>query len=107
MNRRLIFTLVFTLVFLVSVGSVATFVPSAAKNEPPTAAEVTKSEYTGYIIKDFYGKVAVFRSGEDNPIQITDTLTSSLPELDRAQLSDGVTADDEAQLKRLLEDYCS
>lgn len=53
MNRRLIFTLVFTLVFLVSVGSVATFVPSAAKNEPPTAAEVTKSEYTGYIIKDF------------------------------------------------------
>lgn len=104
MSRRLIFTLAFTLIFLLSVGSIATFVPLAAAGEPAGAAEVVSAEY---IIKDFYGKVAVFKRGEDEPIKITDTLTASLPEYDRNQLAEGVPAEDETKLKRLLEDYCS
>lgn len=104
MSKRLIFTLVFTLIFLLSVGSIAALAPLSAAGESVEGAD---SIAQGYIIKDFYGRVAVFKNGEDEPVKITDTLTDSLPDYDKNQLSKGVPAEDEARLKRLLEDYCS
>lgn len=107
MNRRIIFSLTFTFIFLISVGTISAVVPNSSASAPYSDAEKIDPTEKYYIVKDFYGKIAVFESGGSEPIEITDALTSYLPEYDRQQLKNGVRADSEKELKRLLEDYCS
>ena len=112
MSRRLAFSLVFTICFLVLVGGVSSLVPSATADDDSTASARTTAEegadkYDKYIIKDFHGKIAVFENGGEAPVKITETLTSSLPQFDTKQLRQGVYAENEREVKRLLEDYCS
>lgn len=105
MSRRLIFCLVMTLSFLVLVGTISALSPDTVQQEQ--AAENAPNSANGYIIKNFRGKVAVFRNGDEIPINITDTEIDSLPDFDNQQLQIGVYAANERELKRLLEDYCS
>lgn len=105
MSRRLIFCLVMTLSFLVLVGTISALTPDTVQQEQ--TAETAPSNANGYIIKNFQGKVAVFRSGDEILMNITDTEINSLPDFDKQQLQIGVYAANERELKRLLEDYCS
>ena len=109
MSRRLAFSLVFTICFLVLVGGVSSLVPSATADDVSTVSARTTAEEGAdkYIIKDFHGKIAVFENGGEAPVKITETLTSSLPQFDTKQLRQGVYAENEREVKRLLEDYCS
>ncbi len=102
MSKRLLFSLVFTLCFLVCVGAVSALAPATA-----TTSSGAPAAAGSFVIKDFHGKIAVFESGSDSPVQITETLTSSLPSVDTTELKSGVYAADERELRRLLEDYCS
>lgn len=73
----------------------------AAATEPPT-----ENDYQ-YTIVDYNGKVSVVRRGEDTPYEIFDTYTSSLPEIDQAELKEGVRIYSDAQLQKAIEDYTS
>lgn len=60
-----------------------------------------------YVIADWDGQVAVFEGNQDYPMQIYDTVISTLPtELQQAVLA-GIPARDAAHLATLLEDYTS
>lgn len=111
MSRRLIFCLTFTFCFLISVGTISALVPenqderSYIGTESATSADDAGEEK--YIVKEFFGKIAVFKGSDETPVEITDTAVSSLPDYDKQQLKEGVYAYSEKELKRLLEDYCS
>ena len=60
-----------------------------------------------YTIIDYNGKVSVMRRGEDTPYEVFDTYTDSLPEIDQAELKEGVRIYSDAQLQKAIEDYTS
>ncbi len=60
-----------------------------------------------YVIADWDGQVAVFEGEQAYPMQIYDTVVSTLPiELQQA-VQEGIPARDAAHLATLLEDYTS
>ena len=61
----------------------------------------------GYIIRDSGGRVAVFKSGGSAPVIVTKTRTDDLPRSDARIIREGIEVQDERQLKRVLEDFCS
>lgn len=107
MSKRLVFSVVFTVCFLACIGVIASLSSQTAPSSAPETAATEPSTQSHYIIKDFYGKVAVFKSDSNEPIEITDTSTATLPEFDRTQLKSGISVNDDTSLRRLLEDYCS
>ena len=92
------------LISCVCFGSLYT--PTAAVySEPAATAAETRPE--GYVIRDFNGKIAVFRSGEDKPLSVTSTRTATLPKADIKKLKSGILTQSRQELERILEDYCS
>ena len=60
-----------------------------------------------YLMKSYGGKLAVFRFHEDHPLLIFDVYVSTLPEYDQRLLQEGIPAEGDEQLTRLIEDYIS
>lgn len=60
-----------------------------------------------YTIREYEGRVAVFRREEEEPELVFDVFVHTLPEYDRGQLQQGVKAADYQELVSLLEDYTS
>lgn len=60
-----------------------------------------------YILKEYNGKIAIFSSNSDTPINITNASVAKLPKDDQQSLKEGIKAKDEQELNRLLEDFCS
>ncbi|MGN0545023.1 MAG: BofC C-terminal domain-containing protein [Acutalibacteraceae bacterium] len=58
-----------------------------------------------YIIRDYQGRVAVFRYGEDEPEEVFEVFTSSLPESECERISKGITVKSDEELQSLIEDY--
>ena len=56
---------------------------------------------------DYNGKLAVFKNNSDMPVRIFNVYLDNLPESDKADLKKGITCKDDAELKRLIEDYTS
>ncbi len=60
-----------------------------------------------YVIADWEGQVAVFEGEQEYPMQIYDTVISTLPDELQQAVEAGVPARDAAHLATLLEDYTS
>ncbi len=73
----------------------------------PRSEIQTPSMETTYILKNYKGKIAVFKSDSKTPIKVTDTEISKLPKEDQKILINGIEAEDKLELDSLLEDYCS
>ena len=62
---------------------------------------------TGYYLREFEGRIAVFEGDEFEPDYVLDVYLQYLPEYDREQLSQGIYVDTYEQLLTLMEDYSS
>lgn len=58
-----------------------------------------------YTLRDYGGRIAVFSSDKDEPDEVFDIFTSSLPESEIERLQKGITVEGEKALQRLIEDY--
>ena len=65
------------------------------------------SNNTTYYVKEYEGRIAVFKDINNKPITITDTYVFTFPKEDKELLCKGVKVEGEKKLKRFLEDYCS
>ena len=65
---------------------------------------VRKTEEPGFVLGESEGHLALFREGSERPYQILDTEVWLLPEADRQAVAAGIHVEDEAALRRLLED---
>lgn len=61
----------------------------------------------GYYLKAYNGELAVFRGESETPYRRLDANLSLMSDHDREELEIGIYAEDEAILKRLIEDYTS
>lgn len=63
------------------------------------------SSLSSYILKDWGGKLALFRAEETVPLEIYELYTHLLPEQDAEQLRHGIPLRDLDEVNRLLEDF--
>lgn len=60
-----------------------------------------------YVLKEFNGKIAVFKKDDEVPHFIFDVYINNLPTDDQKELVNGIYAKDDIELNRLIEDYSS
>ena len=65
-------------------------------------------EINGYMLKEYDGKIGVFRTSSDKPYTYIDDIDISyLTEYDRELLTKGIEVNTEDELKALIEDLTS
>ncbi len=69
--------------------------------------EILTTEKEYYTIKEYEGKVAVFKNSDTTPLTIYEAYISLLPESDRQRLKNGILVDNSQDLQRIIEDYTS
>ena len=99
-RKSLIFIILITV--LISVSFLLFF--GFLRNSKNTVAKAT--EYS-YIIKEYDGKIGVYKAEEKNPFQVIDVPVYHLPPYDKSELELGILIKDEKELQQKLEDYAS
>lgn len=82
-------------------------IPDMTSSTEPISEVQSSDMEDSYILKNYKGKIAVFKSGSKTPTEITDTEISKLPKEDQISLANGIKVKDKLELNRLLEDFCS
>lgn len=80
---------------------------SVISDETSVGTSAPESEASGYVLKEFDGKLAVFEAGNDIPCKEFDVPVRLFSALDRKNLKEGIYASGEEEIKRLVEDYTS
>lgn len=58
-----------------------------------------------YILKEYQGKVGIFKPGEETPEEVLDIDPTILPETDQEDLRNGIFIDNADELRTLIEDF--
>lgn len=78
----------------------------SVENPLPNEPEEPQSP-AGYLLRDYEGRLAIFREESNTPEMIFDVYTRLLPQADQERLTEGISAPDYETLTRLIEDYIS
>lgn len=70
------------------------------------AAESSRQSYP-YTVREYNGRIGVFRTGKSEPYMYIDAGTALLPELDRERLEEGIAFSTEAELRSYISDITS
>lgn len=108
MNRKAIAIASITAACILSAGTAAAF-SSLHQQRQRENSILSESSISSpmYWLREYEGRLAVFRDGTDTPVQIIDLDVRTLPPYDQGLLQSGIAADSEQELSRLLEDYTS
>ena len=60
-----------------------------------------------FTVKEYEGKIAVYKNDENNPYIVYDAYVSLLPDQDIQRLKEGIVTDDKKYLQSVIEDYTS
>lgn len=60
-----------------------------------------------YILRDYKGRIAVYKSTSTEPVEVFEVFSNSLPEEEYLRVMAGVTASNESELQMLIEAYTS
>lgn len=79
----------------------------AAPSVREAAADLPQLPQTRYLLKLRGDVLSVYAEGEASPLAVYDLPSGWLPDYDRIVLEYGLRAENESELRRLLEDYVS
>lgn len=100
--------LIVAVAFVIVLSTLAISTSSKSDIPPKADSAVTVKQATGYVLRDFGGKIAVFNAIDLlNPIYITDYDTAVLPVFDRDMLIAGIAVQTQEDIAGLLEDFGS
>ncbi len=101
-KKRILFAVVgVAMIVYVVVSAAAVTVEPPAQERSLSSAE----DAAGYVVREENNRVVVYRDGA--LWMKTETPVSELPKRDRVKLRRGITVYSDAELKQLIEDYCS
>lgn len=75
--------------------------------EPTSPAAESTAASSGYLLKEYDGRIALYALPETTPRQIFNIYVDSLPDADIARLQSGIPADTLEQAEEYLEDFDS
>lgn len=104
-DRKIFYTLVSSAVvsgFIVicTLGQTLHYEKTQAKGE----RMVKKLPEAEYVVREYDGRLGIFRGSSDTPYRIVEYDSSLLSEYDRSQLAQGISLETEAELDTYLED---
>lgn len=70
-----------------------------------STASVKKT--TGYIVKEYQGKIGIFTPGNQNPGQVLNVYVTSLPQSEQKRLEAGIRVSTHVGLLEMIENYTS
>ena len=107
MPRRIVLSLAVAIAALL-LGLVLAFLSRGQPVENPLPDEPEEPQSpAGYLLRDYEGRLAIFREESNTPEMIFDVYTRLLPQADQERLTEGISAPDYETLTRLIEDYIS
>ena len=79
------------------------------KNKEIDKANEAKAEIASIDgqLKEYDGKIAIFRNEDTQPLNIYDSYVSVLPQSDQEKLKSGITVSNTDDLQKVIEDYTS
>ncbi len=96
-----------TIIFIMSAGMSFKRADISAEAAKESSADISSEISAGYILGEYEGKLALYRSGSSRPYKKLSYDISMLTEYDREQVINGIYAENEAELNRLIEDLTS
>lgn len=90
-----------------AVIGIAGFGSLNADNQTAQQAQTTEATAPLYTFSQYRGKLALYQRGYAMPVEIYDVYLDSLPEEDRLQITQGIFADSDAEIQKIIEDYTS
>ena len=100
-SRFIIFSLVFIFCFTVRFVSLNNDINRRSLRND---SEIIPDYFT---IKEYDGKIAVYKNNEESPYVVYDAYVSLLPQQDAERLKKGIVTDDKNYLQSVIEDYTS
>ena len=91
-------TIKITAVVLAVCAAAFLAVSAITQRAEPDASEM-------YVLRDYNGRIAVFACCEDEPLEVFDIFTSSLPKSEAERVYKGITVEGGETLQRLIEDF--
>ena len=76
-------------------------IPARTTNEPVALESV------GYILREYENNLAIFRGESESPYKIIRVNLNLLSDYDREMLCEGIEADSESEINRIIEDLTS
>ncbi len=99
--------LVLKVIKYIEIGAVALSLSVFASQETkPLKIEKNDAEIQ-YRLSVYDGRIAVFETGETEPVEVFDVFVASLPYNEQIELRNGLTATGRSELQKLIEDYTS
>ncbi len=90
------------IIFILSIGK------SFGNEKVTERTETPQTVYeSGYVLGEYNGKIALFRSGSEEPYKKIDFNVDMLTEYDKQMVRNGIYTDTEQELNRLIEDLTS
>ena len=105
-DRRIFFTLI-TSVTISGFIVICTLGQSLREQraEAKAANQPRELERVECIVREYNGRIGVFRGEAEQPYRIIDFNFSLLSEYDREQLREGIIMENEEMLKKFIEDF--
>lgn len=104
-NRKIFFT-VFTAVAVSGVLVICTLAQSVRNTKIQTKFAVNVPEVTQpeCIVREYNGKIGVFRGNGEKPYKVIDYNVNLLSDYDREILSEGLVMESDEELRKFIED---
>ena len=93
-------------VAVVSIPAAIILPPRLIAQGKGTASSSAQSQ-CGYIIKEYDGQIAVYCEGNENPMQILNVYTETLPSEIQQRLKTGIHVKSRDELLQMIENYTS
>lgn len=89
---------------LVLIACIAAIYYTNLNKSIPNQSIDRESEFM-YYLKEHEQKIGVYKTNEDSPFMTIDVYVSTLPYVDRVELTEGVKVLDDNNLRQIIEDY--
>ena len=101
----------YILITIISILSLTSVISNSIKliSYKPRAIiqEITTEELTRYTIKEYNGRIALYKDDNPKPINVYDIFVSSLPETDITTIRSGITVYSEIEAQHIIDEYTS
>lgn len=107
MRKTLIKCVCITLLALCIAGVAGLLSLSAGESKQHIEQQTATSAAPKYTFSAYQGKLALFENGYAMPVEIYDVYLDTLPPEEQTKIENGIFAESDVEIQKIIEDYTS
>jgi len=92
---------------IIGLISIPIIISNNFNNKPSENKNITETQATYYVLKDYKGRIALFINENKIPKETYEVFTNTLPTEDAEKIKSGIIITTERELQKILEDFIS